>query len=113
LAIELAAVRIKMLSPQMLLKRLSSRLGTLTEGPRNLPARQRTLGAAFDWSYRLLSPQEQTLFARLAVFVEGSTLEALEAVCQEPGEPELLEPLLGLVEKSLSSGARDPRSRAS
>lgn len=112
LAIELAAVHIKMLSPQMLLKRLSSRLGTLTEGPRDLPARQRTLRTAFDWSYRLLSPQEQTLFARLAVFVEGSTLEALEAVCQEPGEPELLEPLLGLVEKSLieqREGPQEPR----
>jgi predicted ATPase/class 3 adenylate cyclase len=80
LAIELAAARSKLLSPDELLARLSQSVSVLAEGPRDLPARQRTLRATLDWSYRLLPPAEQELFADLAVFVGGATLEAIEAV---------------------------------
>ncbi len=81
LAIELAAARTKLLSPQALLARLEQSLDLLTGGPRDAPARQQTLRATIDWSYQLLGPNEQTLFARLAVFAGGCTLEAAEAVC--------------------------------
>jgi predicted ATPase/transcriptional regulator with XRE-family HTH domain len=81
LAIELAAALIRLFSPQEMLSRLDSRLSLLTGGPRNLPPRQRTLRAAIDWSYNLLTNEEQTLFARLGVFVGGFTLPAVEAVC--------------------------------
>lgn len=82
LAIELAAARATVLSPQAILKRLQNRLGFLTSGPLDLPARQQTLRAAIEWSYDLLQPDEQRLFQNLAVFVGGFTLEAVEAVCQ-------------------------------
>ncbi|HST03201.1 MAG TPA: tetratricopeptide repeat protein [Chloroflexia bacterium] len=86
LAIELAAARIRLFSPQEMQARLQeegreSRLMLLTGGPRNLPARQRTLRAAIGWSYNLLSKSEQTLFARLGVFVGGCTLAAAAAIC--------------------------------
>ncbi|GIW24908.1 tetratricopeptide repeat protein [Meiothermus sp.] len=101
LAIELAAVRSKVLQPRALLQRLSSRLKTLTDGPRDLPERQRTLRDTIEWSYRLLSVQEQQLFSCMSVFVAGSSLEAIEAVCQDEHELDLLEEVSGLVEKSL------------
>src|SRR5262249_2544065 len=75
LAIELAAARVKLLAPAALLKRLERRLGILTSGPRDAPARQQTLRNTLDWSYHLLKPIEQHLFARLGVFVGGCTLE--------------------------------------
>jgi predicted ATPase/Tfp pilus assembly protein PilF/DNA-binding XRE family transcriptional regulator len=81
LAIELAAARIRMLSPQEMQARLDGRLLLLTGGSRNVPTRQRTLRAAIDWSYNLLNVGEQILFARLGVFVGGWTLSAAEAVC--------------------------------
>jgi predicted ATPase/class 3 adenylate cyclase/DNA-binding XRE family transcriptional regulator len=81
LAIELAAARIKLFPPQALLSRLEHRLALLTGGARDLPARHQTIRGAIDWSYNLLSAAEQTLFARLGVFVGGCTLEAAEAVC--------------------------------
>src|SRR5207245_7185400 len=82
LAIELAAAHVRLLPPQALLARLSSRLKLLTGGARDLPARQQTLRATIDWSYSLLTQSEQRLFARLAVFVGGGTLEAIEASCK-------------------------------
>ena len=80
LAIELAAARSKLFPPKALLARLDKRLALLTGGPRDLPARQQTLRNAISWSYDLLDPAEQALFARLGVFVGGCTLESAEAV---------------------------------
>ena len=80
LAIELAAARIKLFGPEALLARLSSRLGLLTGGPRDLPVRQQTIRSTIAWSYDLLSEEEQMLFRRLGVFVGGWTLEAAEKV---------------------------------
>ena len=83
LAIEQAAARSKLFPPQGLLARLRSRLALLTGGARDLPARQQTLRNTIDWSYALLDADMQTLFARLAVFVGGFSLEAVEAVCAD------------------------------
>ena len=101
LAIELAAARIKLFTPQQLLERLQNRLGLLVAGPRDLPERQRTLRDTIAWSFHLLDAAEQRLFARLAVFSGGRTLEAVEAVCGfEPvGDP--LAALESLLDKSL------------
>ena len=86
LAIELAAARIKLLPPQVLLDRLGNRLKILTGGARNLPKRQRTLRNAIEWSYELLDEGEKLLFGRLGVFSDGATLEAIEAVCDAEGD---------------------------
>jgi predicted ATPase/serine/threonine protein kinase len=102
LAIELAAARVKVLSPSSMRARLASRLQLLTGGARDLPQRQQTLRAAMDWSYDLLSAAEQKLFRRLSVFV-GCNLEGVEAVCDAKGDLDL-DPLDGtasLVDKSL------------
>ena len=103
LAIELAAARIRLLPPQALLPRLSSRLTLLTGGRRDLPARQQTLRGTIDWSYDLLDAREQQLFARLAVFAGGCTLEAVEAVCNADGDLALdvFDGVASLVDKSL------------
>jgi non-specific serine/threonine protein kinase len=81
LAIELAAVRVPVLSPRALLARLTERLSVLTGGALDHPLRLRSLRDAIDWSYTLLLPQEQSLFRQLAVFEAGGTLEAVAAVC--------------------------------
>jgi predicted ATPase len=103
LAIELAAARVKVLSPASLLSRLASRLQFLTGGARDLPERQQTLRAAMDWSYDLLNPAEQKLFRRLSVFVGGCNLEGAEAVCatQSDLDLDLLEGIASMVDKSL------------
>src|SRR5262249_22471931 len=80
LAIELAAARRKVLSTEALLARLANRFDLLTGGARDLAARQQTLRGAIDWSYGLLSPDEQRLLARLAIFVGGCTVDAAENV---------------------------------
>jgi predicted ATPase/transcriptional regulator with XRE-family HTH domain len=101
LAIELAAARVKVLPPQALLVRLEHRLPLLTGGGRDLPARQRTMRDAIAWSYDLLSPDEQALFRRLAVFAGGFTLASAEAVAAAEGRLAVLDGLVALVEQSL------------
>jgi predicted ATPase/DNA-binding CsgD family transcriptional regulator len=103
LAIELAAARIKVLSPPALLARLANRLGVLTGGARDLPERQRTLRDAIAWSYDLLLTDEQALFRRLSVFAGGFTIEGAEAVAEGLGAspPSALDGIASLVDKSL------------
>ncbi|MDQ5851903.1 MAG: tetratricopeptide repeat protein, partial [Chloroflexota bacterium] len=103
LAIELAAARVKLLPPAALLTRLQSRLKLLIGGAQNLPARQQTLRGAIDWSYSLLDPAEQTLFARLAVFMGGRTLDAVEAICNPDGDLPIdsFDGVASLLDKSL------------
>jgi predicted ATPase/class 3 adenylate cyclase len=96
LALELAAARVKALSSTQILERLEQRLPLLTGGARDLPERQQTLRAAIAWSYDLLIEEEQRLFARLAVFRGGCTLEAAEEICDAD-----LDTLQSLVDKSL------------
>ena len=103
LAIELAAARIKLLHPQALLVRLSQRLSVLTSGAQDVPERQQTLRNTIAWSYNLLDAQEQRLFRRLSVFVDGCTLEAIEAVCMTLGDEtgSVLDAVASLIDKSL------------
>jgi predicted ATPase/DNA-binding XRE family transcriptional regulator len=110
LAIELAATRTTLLPPAALLARLSSLLPYLDHGPRDLPARQRTMRDAIVWSYDLLDPAEQTLFRRLSVFTGGCTLDAAEAVCQSTGHLEVgtLDGLASLSDKSLLTVQETP-----
>jgi predicted ATPase/class 3 adenylate cyclase len=101
LAIELAAARSRLLSPRALLARLERRLQLLKGGAHDLPARQQTLRATIDWSYALLEAGEQTLFARLAIFAGGCTLEAAEAVCNLEGDLDVLAGLDALMDNNL------------
>jgi predicted ATPase/DNA-binding NarL/FixJ family response regulator len=103
LAIELAAVWVATLTPEQILARLSDRFALLTAGRRGAQPRQRTLQAAIDWSYSLCSPKEQTLWARLAVFVGAFDLDAVEAVCACDDVPreDMLCLLAGLLHKSV------------
>jgi predicted ATPase/DNA-binding CsgD family transcriptional regulator len=103
LAIELAAARVKVLSPSALLARLERRLTVLTGGGRDLPARQQTMRDTIVWSYDLLSLPEQRLFRRLAIFVGGCTFAAAEAIANAGGELGIdpLDGLTSLVDKSL------------
>src|SRR6185369_15342189 len=102
LAIELAASRVKVLSPEQIASRLDDRFRLLTGGVRTALPRQQTLRAMIDWSYSLLSEDEKILFRRLAVFVGGWTVEAAEAVCgEERSGFDVLDLLTRLVDKSL------------
>lgn len=103
LAIELAAARIKILSPQAILERLGSRLKLLRDGAKDLPARQQALRSTIEWSYDLLTLPEQGLFARLGIFAGGCTLEAAETVCSPQDDLELdaLDGMASLVDKNL------------
>jgi predicted ATPase/class 3 adenylate cyclase len=105
LAIELAASRVKLLSPEAILERLEHRLELLTGGPVDLPARQRTLREAIGWSHDLLDQGERALFRRLSVFARGWTLEAAEAVAGGDPVGDALEVLSSLVDKSLITRA--------
>ena len=103
LAIELAAARIKLLPPHALLARLGQRLTVLTSGARDAPARHQALRRTIAWSYDLLDVQEQRLFRRLAAFVGGCTLEAVEVVSTAVGDTDadVLEEMASLLDKSL------------
>jgi predicted ATPase len=99
LAIELAAARIRILTPQAMLGRLGDRLGLLAGGSRDLPARQQTLRGAIAWSHDLLDERDRALFSDLAVFVGGAGLEVIERVAGEGADA--VDGLGSLVEKSL------------
>ena len=99
LAIELAAARTKLLTPAALLARLGNRLELLTGGRRDAPRHQQTLRLTLDWSYDLLDPDVQRLFAQLGVFAGGCTLRSAEAVCRIDGS--ILDGLVGLGDESL------------
>ena len=101
LAIELAAARIRLYSPSALLPLLRSRLALLIGGPRDLPHRQQTLRAALDWSYALLSPGAQQVFARLAVLAGPFDAAAAAAVSGEPDRVATLDQLADLADQSL------------
>jgi predicted ATPase/DNA-binding SARP family transcriptional activator len=103
LALELAAARIRVQPPEAMLERLSRRLELLTTGPRDAPVRQRTLRATLDWSFELLDPAEQRLFARLAIVSGGCTDEAAQAVCEAGPDA-----LSSLVDKSLLRAEETP-----
>jgi predicted ATPase/DNA-binding SARP family transcriptional activator len=96
LALELAAARSRLLAPHELLGRLEDKLELLIGGPRDLAPRQQTLRATIEWSHDLLDSQEQRLFARLAIFPGGATLDAAQSVCDAD-----LNTLQSLVEQSL------------
>ena len=113
LALELAAARLKILSPAALLARLGQRLDLLATAVRDAPVRHQTLRTAIGWSYDLLTPAEQRLFGCLAVFVGGCTPEAVEAVClgneqADSASPELLDLLASLVDKNLLQAIAGP-----
>jgi predicted ATPase/DNA-binding CsgD family transcriptional regulator len=103
LALELAAVRVKLLSAEQIAARLDDALGLLSSGNRIAPLRQQTLRATLDWSHALLTEPERLLFRQLAVFAGGWTLEAAEGICAlgEAEERDLLDRLAQLVDKSL------------
>lgn len=103
LALELAAVRLRALSVDQILDRLSDRFALLSRGRRNAPTRQQTLRALIAWSYELCSPNEQLLWARLSVFSGGIELDAAEGVCSDELLPRsgILELLASLVDKSI------------
>ena len=112
LAIELAASRVRILSPQAILSRLGDRLPLLKhEGP-DVPVRQRALWDTIAWSHELLAPAERRLFARLAVFNGGGTLGEIAAVVEGAAEPlgiDVLDALTSLTDKSLVSVIEDER----
>jgi predicted ATPase/DNA-binding CsgD family transcriptional regulator len=110
LAIELAAARVRTLSVQQIAQRLDDRFQLLTSGSRTAPLRHQTLVAALDWSYALLSEEEQDVLQGLSIFAGSATLEALEFVCMPDVESDkVLEVLSHLVDKSLVLVVRSER----
>ena len=108
LAIELAAARLRVLTPVALAQRLGSRLTMLKGGASDLPQRQKTLRDAIAWSYELLEPDEQRLFRRLAVFVGGWTLDAAEAIAGGDGLAQsVLDLLSSLIDHNLVQRTED------
>jgi predicted ATPase/DNA-binding CsgD family transcriptional regulator len=103
LAIELAAARIRVLTPQQILDRLTNRFALLNRGSRSAPARQQTLRACVDWSFELCAKPERLLWERLSVFTGGFELDAVEGICADEHLPEadLLDVVAGLVDKSI------------
>jgi tetratricopeptide (TPR) repeat protein len=106
LAIELAAARIRILTPEDLLSRLEHALDVLTGGRRDVPDRQKTLRAAIDWSYSLLSDPEKQLLNRMAVFASGATIGDIEAVCSDERR-DVIDELESLVDNALVAVAGD------
>jgi len=100
LALELAAARLRLLTPEALLERLEHALDLLASGSRDTPDRQQTLRATIEWSHSLLDEQEQRLFRRLAVFAGGCAFADVEAVCADPGTS-CLDQLESLLDKAL------------
>jgi predicted ATPase len=108
LAIELAAARLRVLTPVALAQRLGSRLTLLRGGASDLPQRQKTLRDAIAWSYELLDAEEQRLYRRLAVFVGGWTLEAAEVIAGASGlEQSVLDLLSSLIDHNLVQRTED------
>src|SRR5271156_1444149 len=102
LAIELAAGRLRSLSPAQILSRLDDRYALLTGGERGRPGRQQTLRASIEWSYQLCTPQEQRLWARLCVFAGSFELDAVEGVCTgDIARDEIVDLVSSLVDKSI------------
>ncbi|MBT1253435.1 AAA family ATPase [Rhodococcus erythropolis] len=102
LPIELAAARLRGMSAEQIMDRLSDRYRLLTSGGRDVPSRQQTLRLSIDWSYDLCSPPEQQLWGRLTVFSGGFELDAAEGVCgQDSSSTEVLDLVTALVEKSI------------
>jgi predicted ATPase/class 3 adenylate cyclase len=109
LAIELAAARVRVLSPQAIMERLGDRLRLLSGGSRDLPERQQTLRGAIAWSHDLLEGPDQRVFARFSVFAGGATLDAVERVVFDPGETaDALDALASLADKSLVREDSEP-----
>jgi non-specific serine/threonine protein kinase len=103
LAIELAAARVRVLTPGQILERLTERFALLSRGSRTAPERQQTLRASVEWSFELCAKPERLLWARASVFVGGFELEAVEGVCTDERLPaaELLDVVAGLIDKSI------------
>ncbi|MBC2640535.1 MULTISPECIES: protein kinase domain-containing protein [unclassified Rhodococcus (in: high G+C Gram-positive bacteria)] len=102
LPIELAAARLRAMSPEQILQRLTDRYALLTRGSRGAPTRQQTLRLSVDWSFELCSAGEQLVWGRVSVFAGSFELDAAEQVCGDGLEPdELLDTLTSLVEKSI------------
>ncbi len=109
LAIELAAARVRVLSPQAIMERLGDRLKLLSGGSRDLPERQQTLRGAISWSHDLLDEADQRVFARFSVFAGGATLDAIERVVFDAGEQaDALDAVASLVDKSLVRQESEP-----
>jgi non-specific serine/threonine protein kinase len=101
LAIELAAARVNLFTPEMIRNRLDKRFAVLTSDSRNIPQRQQTLKGTFDWSFDLLTADEQVLLARLSVFQGGRTVESSEAICRPGLSIDVLDGLETLLNKNL------------
>ncbi len=114
LALELAAARLRLLEPEVLLARLADRLKVLTGGARDVPERQQTMRGTISWSFELLDADERRVFERLAVFTGGCSIEQAEEVCAagRPLSIEVLDAVTSLVEKSLVRRARGAGGRA-
>ncbi len=108
LAIELAAVQVKLFAPKAIKKRLENSLQILTSGARDLPARQRTMRDAIAWSYDLLEEDEKCLFNRIFVFRGGFTLDSAEAVANADGKLNIFNCLSSLIDKSLLVQTEQP-----
>ena len=106
LAIELAAARVRVLSPRAIRARLSACLDVLSSPKRDVPARHRTLRATLDWSYDLLEPEQQALLRRLSLFVGGFTLESVASLCDP--STSTLDVVAALVDKGLVTLDREP-----